>query len=36
MIATTATEAAMYDEQAGGLLCRRMVSLSHKNLSLKI
>lgn len=34
MIATTATEAAMYDEQVGGLLCRRMVSLSHKNLPL--
>lgn len=34
MIATTATEAAMYDEQLGGLLRRRMVSLSHKNLPL--
>ena len=34
MIATTATEAAMYDEQVGGLLRRRMVSLSHKNLPL--
>ena len=34
MIATTATEAAMYDEQTGGLLRRRMVSLSHKNLPL--
>lgn len=34
MIATTATEAAMYDEQVGGLLRKRMVSLSHKNLPL--
>ena len=34
MIATTATEAAMYDERVGGLLRRRMVSLSHKNLPL--
>lgn len=34
MIATTATEAAMYDEQVSGLLRRRMVSLSHKNLPL--
>lgn len=34
MIATTATEAAMYDEQTSGLLRRRMVSLSHKNLPL--
>ena len=34
MIATTATEAAMYDEQVNGLLRRRMVSLSHKNLPL--
>ena len=34
MIATTATEAAMYDEQLSGLLRRKMVSLSHKNLPL--
>ena len=34
MIATTATEAAMYDEQTSGLLRRRMVSLTHKNLPL--
>ena len=34
MIATTATEAAMYDEQVNGLLRKRMVSLSHKNLPL--
>lgn len=34
MIATTATEAALYDEQVNGLLRRRMVSLSHKNLPL--
>lgn len=34
MIATTATEAAMYDEQVGGLLRKRMTSLSHKNLPL--
>lgn len=34
MIATTATEAAMYDEQVNGLLRRRMVSLTHKNLPL--
>lgn len=34
MIATTATEAAMYDEQVSGLLRRRMVSLTHKNLPL--
>ena len=34
MIATTATEAAMYDEQVSGLLRKRMVSLSHKNLPL--
>ena len=36
MIATTATEAAMYDEQVGGLLRKRMVSLSHKNLPLSM
>jgi hypothetical protein len=34
MIATTATEAALYDEQTSGLLRRRMVSLTHKNLPL--
>lgn len=34
MIATTATEAAMYDEAVNGLLRRRMVSLTHKNLPL--
>ncbi len=34
MIATTATEAAMYGEVVSGLLRRRMVSLSHKNLPL--
>jgi hypothetical protein len=36
MIATTATEAAMYDEQVDGLLRRRMVSLTHKNLPLSM
>lgn len=36
MIATTATEAAMYDEKVDGLLRRRMVSLSHKNLPLSM
>ena len=34
MIATTATEAAMYDEQLSGLLRNKMASLSHKNLPL--
>lgn len=34
MIATTATEAALYDEQVSGLLRSRMVSLTHKNLPL--
>lgn len=34
MIATTATEAAMYDEVVSGLLRRRMVSLTHKNMPL--
>lgn len=34
MIATTATEVALYDEQTSGLLRRRMVSLTHKNLPL--
>ena len=32
MIATTATEAVLYDEQTSGLLRKRIVSLSHKNL----
>lgn len=36
MIATTATEAAIYDEQINGLLQRRMVSLTHKNLPLSM
>ncbi len=34
MTATTATEAAMYDEVLSGDLRRKMVSLSHKNLPL--
>ncbi|MBU5439860.1 hypothetical protein KQI42_17735 [Tissierella sp. MSJ-40] len=34
MVVTTATEAAMYDEQVNGLLRSKMVSLSHKNLPL--
>lgn len=34
MVATTATEAAMYDEVLSGELRKRMVSLSHKNLPL--
>lgn len=34
MFATTATEAAMYDEQVSGLLRSRMQSLTHKNLPL--
>lgn len=34
MFATTATEAALYDEQTSGLLRQRMVSLTHKNLPL--
>ncbi|TCU66947.1 hypothetical protein EV204_11357 [Tissierella praeacuta] len=34
MIATTATEAAMYDEKLSGGLRTKMVSLSHKNLPL--
>jgi len=33
-IAMTATEAALYDQQLGGGLRARMVSLSHKNLPL--
>ena len=34
MVLTTATEAAIYDEQVSGLLRKRMASLSHKNLPL--
>lgn len=34
LFATTATEAAMYDEATSGLLRKRMVSLTHKNLPL--
>ncbi|MDD3229232.1 MAG: hypothetical protein PHE09_08440 [Oscillospiraceae bacterium] len=34
MFATTATEAALYDEITSGLLRKRMVSLTHKNLPL--
>lgn len=34
MFATTATEAALYDEQISGLLRKRMQSLTHKNLPL--
>ena len=34
MIATTATEAAMYDEIVSGLLRQKMTSLTHKNLPL--
>jgi len=36
MIATTATEAAMYDKKVDGLLRRKMVSLTHKNLLLSM
>lgn len=36
MIATTATEAALYEEQVSGLLRKRMVSLTHKNLPLSM
>ena len=36
MVLTTATEAALYDAQVGGLLRKRMVSLSHKNLPLSM
>ena len=36
MIATTATEAALYDEVLSGGLRSRMVSLSHKNLPLSM
>lgn len=35
-IATTATEAALYDEQLGGGLRSKMVSFSHQNLPLAI
>lgn len=34
MFATTATEAALYDEATSGLLRKRMLSLTHKNLPL--
>ncbi len=34
LIATTATEAAMYDEQVSGLLRKNMFPLTHKNLPL--
>ncbi len=36
MIATTATEAALYDNKLDGLLRSRMVSLTHKNLPLSM
>ena len=36
MIATTATEAALYDEQLGGKLRSKMISLTHKNLPLSM
>lgn len=36
MIATTATEAAMYDKKLDGLLRSKMVSLTHKNLPLSM
>lgn len=36
MVLTTATEAALYDTQVSGLLRKRMVSLSHKNLPLSM
>lgn len=35
-VATTATEAALYDETVGGLLRKKMTSLSHKNLPLSM
>ena len=35
-IATTATEAALYDEVVSGLLRKKMTSLSHKNLPLAL
>lgn len=36
MVAATATETALYDQITGGLLRRKMVSLTHKNLPLAI
>lgn len=36
MIATTATEAALYDEVTSGLLRKRLQSLTHKNLPLSM
>ena len=36
MIATTATEAALYDEQLSGLLRRKMLRVTHKNLPLSM
>jgi len=36
MVAATATETAVYDQVTGGLLRRKMVSLTHKNLPLAI
>ena len=36
MIATTATEAALYDEQLGGKLRSKMISFTHKNLPLSM
>lgn len=36
MIATTATEAAMYDQVVSGLLREKMASLTHKNLPLSM
>ena len=36
MIATTATEAALYDEKLSGGLRKRMVSFTHKNLPLSM
>lgn len=35
-IAVTATEAALYDEEVGGLLRKKMGALSHKNLPLSL
>lgn len=36
MIATTATEATLYDEQLGGKLRSKMISFTHKNLPLSM
>lgn len=36
LVLTTATEAALCDQQVGGLLRKRMTSLSHKNLPLSM